>query len=1078
MRFRFAPASVLALVLTLASPAAAVEAPLPRHPAPSPDGSRIAFSWQGDLWLVPAAGGEATRLTAHPASERFPVWSGDGRLIAFASNRHGNDDVFVMPADGSAAPMRLTFASTADTPDDFTPDGTAVLFTSNRAESVKWGSQLWTVPLAGGTPAIAQEAFGQTASYSPDGTSLVFVRGQTKWTRRGYHGSASRDLWLHAAGGEYLKLTDFDGDDDRPTWLDGSTVAFLSSRNGRKNVYRLDIDSKTATQLTFHDGSAVRFPRAAADGSVIVYEFEDSVWTIPGGGGESTRLHIAVPLDIVRNPIERKTSSDGADEMTISPDGTTVAFIIAGDVFVTGITSKDDQEIANAPTARVTSTPEREQDLSWSPDGKTLLFTSARNGNNDIYLAETAAVETPWQETFDFKLTRLTNSPAEENGAEFTPDGERIAFIRGKGTLIVMPRAGGEETVLLDHWSAPDYEFSPDGRWIAYSAPDEQFNSEVWIVSSTGGDPYNVSRHPDDDYGPRWSPDGRRLVWTAKRVDNSFDVWGVWLTRADDERTPAQWLKLWNGKDEAKKDDDKEKDDAASDEDSPPDLPEVKIEFDRLWERVEQITDLKGDEGAARVSSDGKTIIFTAEHEGEDDLYSVRWDGEELTRLTKDGAEPEQYRFGPKGKTIFYLDGKGRLKRVKFDGEAGDPVPFKARYEVDLRRRREAVFNEAWRALNENFYDPQFHGVDWPAQREKYRPWALEASTKEDFADIVNLMLGELNASHMGYYPPGTRGRSQGTGDKTGWIGVTYDPTAGGPGILIEEVLPDSPAWRSDAAILPGERLLAVNGVEIRDGTNVFGLFVDTDEQRTSLRVQAADGAARTVVVEPVGYSAQRRLRYEEWVRERRRLVDGWSQGRLGYIHIQGMNIPSFEEFERGLFAAANGKDGLLIDVRSNGGGWTTDYLMAVLMVKRHAYTVPRDADPSIRAYPQGRLPLSAWTRPAVAVCNQDSYSNAEIFSHAFKSLQRGTLVGAPTFGAVISTGGMRTLDGALVRLPFRGWFVAPTGMNMENNPAVPDVVVWQPPAEDRSKTEDTQLRKAVEVLLDDLATDPRTGAW
>ncbi len=286
MKIRLASASVLALVLALASPAAAVEAPLPRHPAPSPDGSRIVFSWQGDLWLVPAAGGEATRLTAHPASERFPVWSGDGSLIAFASNRHGNDDVFVMPADGSRAPVRLTYASTGDIPDDFTPDGMAVLFTSNRAESVKWGTQLWTVPLVGGTPAIAQEAFGQAASYSPDGGSLVFVRGQTKWTRRGYHGSASRDLWLRAPGGEFLRLTDFDGDDDRPTWLDGSTVVFLSSRNGRKNVYRLDIDSKAATQLTFHGGSAARFPRAAADGSIIAYEFEESVWTVPANGGE------------------------------------------------------------------------------------------------------------------------------------------------------------------------------------------------------------------------------------------------------------------------------------------------------------------------------------------------------------------------------------------------------------------------------------------------------------------------------------------------------------------------------------------------------------------------------------------------------------------------------------------------------------------------------------------------------------------------------------------------------------------------------------------------------------------------
>jgi len=1070
---RIFAATVLTLILAI--PAAAIEAPLPRHPAPSPDGSQIAFSWQGDLWLVPVAGGDAKRLTAHPASERFPVWSRDGSLIAFSSNRHGNDDVFVMPADGSGAPTRLTYASTGDIPDDFTPDGQALLFTSNRAESVKWGTQLWTVPLAGGTPALAQDAFGEHAVYSPDGETLAFVRGQTKWTRRGYRGPASRDLWLRGTGDDYIRLTDFEGTDDHPSWIDGDTIAFLSARAGRKDLFLLDTASKTATQLTSHDGSAVRFPRAAADGSVIAYEFEDGLWTVRPTGGESTRLSVEVPADAVKNPIERKKASDGADEMAISAGGKLAAFTVGGDVFVTAIVSKDDQEIAKPPTARVTTTPEREGDLSWSPDGKTLLFSSAQHGNDDLYLAQPTSEETPWPESFDFEFTRLTDSPAEEYAASFSPDGKRIAFVRGKGTLVVMPKTGGGETVLLDHWAAPSYDWSPDGEWIAYSTPDVHYNSEVWIVSATGGTPYNVSRHPDDDFMPRWSPDGRRLVWTAKRVDESFDVWGVWLARADDERTPAQWLKKWSEKPEKEKTDE---DGDSDEEEEKPKLPHVSIDFERLWERVEQITSLKGDEGVARVSPDGKTIVFTAEHEDDEDLYSVRWDGEELKRLTKDGAEAEQYTFGPKGKTIFYLDGKGRIKRVGLDGKAGDPVPFAARYVVDLRLQREAVFAQAWRALNENFYDPDFHGVDWPAQRDKYYPWAMAASTNVDFADVINLMLGELNASHMGYYPPGTRGRSAAAGDVTGWIGVTYDAAAGGPGILVDQVLPDSPAWRTDAAVQPGERLVAVNGSEITDNTNVFSLFVDTSGQRTPLKVVAADGAERTVIVKPVGYRDQRQLRYSEWVRERRRLADEWSGGRLGYIHVQGMNIPSFEEFERGLFAAADGKEGLLIDVRSNGGGWTTDYLMAVLMVQRHAYTVPRDGDPEIRAYPQSRLPLSAWTRPAVAICNEDSYSNAEIFSHAFKSLERGPLVGSPTFGAVISTGGMRTLDGALVRLPGRGWFVAPTGINMENNGAMPDIVVWHPPSEDRSPTEDTQLKKAVEVLLDNLETDPRTGAW
>ncbi len=1076
--FRRSAAATIIAFLVCAT-ASAVEAPLPRHPAPSPDGTLIAFSWQGDLWLVPAAGGEARRITANPATERFPVWSSDGRSLAFASNRFGNDDVFVMPVDGSAEPTRLTFASTPDLPDDFTPDGRAVLFTSNRAQSVKWGTQLWTVPLTSGTPALAQEAFGEAAAFSPDGEALVFVRGQTKWTRRGYRGSASRDLWLRTAADEYTRLTDFDGTDDCPTWIDGGNIAFLSSRNGRKNVYRLDVAAKTATQLTFHEGSAVRFPRAAADGSVIAYEFEDGIWTVAPGGGDSTRLSIQVPADQVNNPIQRVTATDGADELAVSPNGKLAAFIVHGDIFVTAIVDKDDQEIAKPPTARVTTSPERERDLSWSPDGKSLLFSSAVNGNDDIYLARPRLESTPWVEAFEFELTRVTDQPAEEYAATFSPDGERIAFVRGLGALVVRPINGGSESLILDHWDAPNYEWSPDGAWIAYSSTDEHFNSEVWIIPSAGGERYNVSRHPDDDIAPRWSPDGRRLVWTAKRADNTFDVWGVWLTRADNERTAAQWLKLWNEKGgDKKKPKGKDDDDESDDEDEKTAAPKVSIDFERLWERVHRITDLKGDEGAARVSPDGKTIIFTAEHEGEEDLYSVRWDGESLERLTKEGTEPEQFVFDSKGKTIFFLDGKGRIKRIAVDGKPGDPIPFKARYVVDNRLERAAVFDEAWRALNENFYDPGFHGVDWPAQRVKYRPWALEASTKADFADIVNLMLGELNASHMGYYPPGTRGRATASGDSTGWIGVTFDPSAGGPGVSVLEVLPDSPAWRADVAIQPGERLIAVNGVAVGDSTNIFELFVDTVGERTPVTVRGADGADRTVVVEPVSYFEQRDLRYNEWVRQRRALTDRWSNGRLGYIHIQGMDIPSFEEFERMLFAAADGKQGLLIDVRSNGGGWTTDYLMAVLMVQRHAFTVPRGADPDIRAYPQSRLPLAAWTRPAVTICNEDSYSNAEIFSHAFKTLGRGTLVGSPTFGAVISTGGTRTLDGSTVRLPGRGWYVASNGLNMEHNGAQPDVLVWQPPAEDASATRDTQLQRAVELLLEDLENDPRAGAW
>ncbi|MEN8163675.1 MAG: hypothetical protein ABFS37_06070, partial [Acidobacteriota bacterium] len=485
--------------LALASSAVALEAPLPRHPAPSPDGSMIAFSWQGDLWTVPSAGGTARRLTAHPAAERYPVWSRDGRLIAFASDRHGNNDVFVMPADGSAAPTRLTFADRSDTPVDFTPEGTAVLFSSGRALSVRWMPALWTVPSGGGTPTLAQSSLGEQGAYSPDGQTMVFTRGATKWTRHGYRGTASRTPWLRDSDGDYHRLSDFAGDEEHPSWVDGHTVALLSARSERKNIFLLNLVTGNARQLTHHDVTDVRFPRASADGSLIAYEYQDGLWTISPDGSQPQRLSIDVPADRLGDRVIRTTKSGDAEDLAIHPDGELAAFIVEGDLFVTEISSKDDQEIAAPQTVRITETPEREAEPRWSPDGKTLLFISSRTGNNDLWSVRPADDEQGWIEGFDFPVEQLTNDPAEDTTGRWSPDGSSIAFLRGKGNLMVMDADGTNGRIILEHWSPSDFSWSPDGKWFAYSTVDAHYNTEVWIIPSDGGQAYNVSRHPDDD---------------------------------------------------------------------------------------------------------------------------------------------------------------------------------------------------------------------------------------------------------------------------------------------------------------------------------------------------------------------------------------------------------------------------------------------------------------------------------------------------------------------------------------------------------------------------------------------------
>jgi tricorn protease len=943
---------------------------------------------------------------------------------------------------------------------DFVVGSDSVLFTSRRNESVRSMPSFYTVSIQGGTPSLVQEALGRWAAWAPDGKTLAFVRGGSRWTRRNFRGSANREIWLHEHGGEYQRLTQFDGDDDRPSWVDSTTIAFLSARAGDKNIFLLDVGTGNMRQLTSHSGSDVRFPRASANGSVIVYEFEDGMWLIPASGGEPTRLSIDVPQDLLQNPIERRVDKKGARELAISPDGTLVAVIVHGNIFVTQVMSKDDQDIAPSRTRQVTETIEREKDISWAPDGSKLLFSSDRGGKWDLFTVQPGNGEPSWIDALEWEVEQLTDSPDDAQFGAYSPEGEEIAFVRGRGTLVVTDQDGNRERELVSNWYMSQFMWSPDGQWLAYSSPDAAYNYDVWIVSSEGGTPYNVSRHPDGDASPRWSPDGKRLYWLSERHRDAADIWGVWLSQRDQERTAEEWLRYWN---EAESDQDSEGDEEQT----------LVIEFEDLWRRSEPITDLRGDEDHLLVSPDSKKILFTAEKDDERDLYSVRWDGEDLMRLTTGNEKPTSVQFGSDGKAVFYLSSDGVVKRVGLDGKQGDPIPFSAEYYVDLETERSYVFDEGWRWLERWFYDDEFHGIDWERQREKYKPWALAASHDADFSDVANLMLGELNASHLSYR--GKRGENE---VETGWIGAFYDPSAWGPGILIRDVLFESPASRIDVGLKAGERILSVNGTPVDPKANVYALWSGTVGKIVWLEIQGLDGAKRRCALTPITYAAQRNLRYRQWVREREALVEQLSDGRLGYLHIQDMHMPAFEEMERDLYAAGHDKEGLIIDVRSNGGGWTTDYVMAVLNVDRHAYALPRGVDRDVRAYPQLRLPFAAWTKPALTLCNEESYSNAEIFAHAFKILDRGLLVGNQTAGAVISTGRRDLLNGGSIRVPVRGWYSADTGINLENNGATPDIVVEQPPAQDMVKDHDAQLERAVEEFLAVIEHDPRYGMW
>jgi len=705
------------------------------------------------------------------------------------------------------------------------------------------------------------------------------------------------------------------------------------------------------------------------------------------------------------------------------------------------------------------SQPSRETQVEWLND-ETALFLSDRSGNYDLYAISSKDEEEKsifW--SFKRNIASVYASDSEELYFELSPKKDKIAIVSepGKLTIADIDSSGriSNNKVLHDNWSTPeDLSWSPDGNWIAYSLSDLDFNEEIFIEKADGSiKPVNVSMHPRGDYSPVWSKDGSKLGFLSIRNNGDADVWFAWLREKDWEKTNNDWEQLPEPKDK------KEKKDSTF---------TMQIDKENIHERLQQVTRLAGNEGDLMIGGEGELFMFSTNNRGrqgsggKSEYKKVKWNGDDLATLLKDGSV-SNVQLDKKGKSIYFTK-RGALSKAPIASGKEEKRPFRAKMDMDVHAYRTQVFDEAWRTINDRFYDPNFHGQDWKALRAKYEPWALAASTHNDFQLLFNEMLGQVNASHMGLRGSGPEETQRET---TGLLGIEVKNHS--KGVQITSIVKGSPADREESKLNVGDKIMSVNGKAFN---NLYAALNQTAQDRILLDVEGSNGVKREVIIRPTrSLSTQR---YEQWIDERKALTDKYSNGKLGYIHIRGMNWPSFERFERELMASGYGKEGIVIDVRFNGGGWTTDMVMAVLNVQQHSYTVPRGATKDLEKdhrnfknnYPFGeRLPLSSLTKPSVALCNEASYSNAEIFSHAFKTLGHGKLVGQPTFGAVISTGGRGLMDGSFVRVPFRAWYVKATEENMEWGPAVPDYMVENSP-EGKANNEDEQLKKAVEVLL------------
>lgn len=1035
-------------------------------PAISPDGSQLAFSYQGDIWLVAADGGQARRITVHESYESNPVWSPNGQQIAFVSNRYGNSDIFVTSPEGGV-PKRLTYQSGSDSEPNWI-DNETLLFTTRRIYAqVERIPEIYKVKTSGGTPVRYSNSLGGAPAYSD--RYLAFTRGGCRISREAYQGPANRDVWVYDnRSGAFLQITTNDGQDHAPEWANGQ-LYFLSARDGRYNLYRRSVEPSSADRLTNFKDWGIRSYSLSADGQSIVISRGDKIELSRNGGKSFKTVNIEVGSDFKFYPTEEVTVSSGVNQYALSPNEKYLAFVSRGEVFL----KPNDKE--KSRSRNISKHAYRDDNVAWLNDS-TLLFTSDRDQAGLRDSKEATGLKSrlllcqPKKEensnpylAFQFDYKPILESDMSISEYELSPKKDKIAVVYGRGKLATydLDSLGNvsNEIVLLDGWNYPGgLSWSPDGKWLAYSLSDLDFNQEVYIhPADNHQDAVNVSMHPRNDSSPTWSRDGRKLAFRSIRNNGDNDIWFVWLREEDYEKTQRDWEEAedWEAESD-KKDKDKKV--------------EVKIDFEDIHERLVQVTSLPGNEGSPIFGPKGEYLYFTtnngsrAGREGNSDLMKIKWDGTEMKPLLSNvrvyGLELDE-----KGKKM-YMVYNGRVASTGLEKGKADSQSMSGKMTVDHVAQRTHLLEDGWAALNAGFYDPEFHGRDWDKLKEKYRPLLLAASTRQEFGMVYNEMLGQLNASHMGFRSFARDEEVQ--RDATGYLGVELDDKG-----EVLRILNDGPADRKDSKLQIGDRIVAVNGERVGTNDNLYAFLNGKANERTQLTVLRL-GEEREVLIRPS--SSLRGLNYEAWVDQRKALTDQYSNGRLGYIHIQGMNWNSFERFERELTAAGQGKEGVVIDVRFNGGGWTTDMLMTVLNVRQHAYTVPRGAASSLKQnkdfknhYPYGeRLPQAALTKPSVALCNEASYSNAEIFSHAYKHLGHGTLVGRPTFGAVISTGGHGLIDGSYVRMPFRAWYVHATGENMEGGPAVPDINVHNAPNE-KALNEDSQLKRAVEVLLSEI---------
>lgn len=1051
-----------------------------RYPKVSPDGSEIAFSYKGDIFKVSSQGGRATQLTSNPSHDSYPIWSPDGKSIAFASNREGSFDIYIIPSAGGN-PKRLTTNSANEIPITF-KDKNNILYSSNVMPDAKDSqfpsglfSQIYQVSTSADRPSIFSSMPMEDISIDNSGKRYLYhdKKGYEDTWRKHHQSSIARDIWLYDSNNKtdgYKKLTSFRGEDRNPVWTnDNKSFYYLSEKDGSFNIYKREINTENDKQLTKFKNHPIRF-LSSSNNDLLAFTYNGEIYTMQNESAPK-KVNIEIIADNLESEKRRINFSSGIKEMSVSKNGKEVAFIIRGDVFVASV--------EYGTTRRITNTSEQERSVSFSPDGRSVVYASERDGIWNIY--QTSLVRKDDKSlvyAHEFKEEQLTKSKIPSFQPKYSPDGKEIAYLEDRTTLRVINLKNKQVRTILEgkfNYSYADgdqwFEWSPDSKWIVskYIGIGGWNNVDVALIKADGsGEVTNLTESGYSDSAPRFTQEGKAMLWFSDRAGyRSHGSWGAhsdaYLMFFDREaydkfNMTKEEAALYEESEKEKKKKEKEaesknkKDNKSDKSKEKKEVEPLKFDLENRKDLIVRLTPNSSSLADAYLNKKGDKLYYLTSFEKGFDLwvYDLK---EKSTKILSKNAGASRIQTDSLEKNILLLNG-GMIKKIDMSSGTVKPVSIKAEFDYKPAKEREYIFDHLWKQVNDKFYVTDLHGVDWKMYKQEYSRFLPHISNNIDYAEMLSELLGELNASHTG-----ARAYTGGSSTPTAYLGAFYDETYTGDGLRIKEILKLGPLSIADSKVKEGSIITKVDGELIEKGKDYYPLLEGKSGKKVLLTFKETEsGKEQELWVKPISAGQQNELLYKRWVEQKRAMVDKLSNGRIGYVHVRAMNSQSFREVYEELLGRCRNKEAVVVDTRHNGGGWLHDDLATLLSGKEYQRFEPRGQY-------IGSDPFNKWLKPSIVLTCENNYSNAHGFPWLYKELGIGKLVGAPVPGTMTAVWWESQIDPSIVFGIPQVAVKDTRGKYLENQELFPDVEIYNSP-QSVLDGKDTQLEKAVELLL------------